>query len=62
VCVFELLRMKEVVLQVTIFRITEDLGLLSPPPLLQQNQNMSSAKLLNNPLQQHLTSTKMIRN
>ncbi|KAK7341544.1 hypothetical protein VNO80_24477 [Phaseolus coccineus] len=61
VCVFELLRMKEVVLQVSIFRITEDVGLLSPPPL-QQNQNMSSAKLLNTPLQQHLTSTKMIRN
>lgn len=60
VCVFELLRMKEVVLQVTVFRITEDVGLLSPP--LQQNQNMNTPKLLNNPLQQHLTSTKLIRN
>ncbi|RZB74315.1 B3 domain-containing transcription factor VRN1-like isoform X1 [Glycine soja] len=60
VCVFELLRMKEVVLQVTVFRVIEDVGLLSPP--LQQNQNMSSAKMLNTPLQQHLTSTKMVRN
>lgn len=57
---FELLRMKEVVLQVTVFRVIEDVGLLSPP--LQQNQNMSSAKMLNTPLQQHLTSTKMVRN
>ncbi|KAL2328895.1 hypothetical protein Fmac_022322 [Flemingia macrophylla] len=60
VCVFELLRMKEVVLQVTVFRINEDVGLLSPP--LQQNQNMNTPKLLNNPLQQHLTSTKLVRN
>ncbi|TKY67493.1 B3 domain-containing transcription factor VRN1 [Spatholobus suberectus] len=60
VCVFELLRMKEVVLQVTVFRVTEDVGLLSPP--LQQNQNMGSPKLLNTPLQQPLTSTKLSRN
>ncbi|XP_027356384.1 B3 domain-containing transcription factor VRN1-like [Abrus precatorius] len=60
VCVFELLRMKEVVLQVTIFRVTEDVGLLSPP--LQQNQNVSSAKLLNTPLQHQLTPTKVVRN
>ncbi|XP_027909038.1 B3 domain-containing transcription factor VRN1-like isoform X3 [Vigna unguiculata] len=61
VCVFELLRVKEVVLQVTIFRITEEVALLNPPPL-QQNQNLSSVKLLNTPLQQHLSSTKMVRN
>ncbi|KAK7404473.1 hypothetical protein VNO78_05391 [Psophocarpus tetragonolobus] len=60
VCVFELLRMKEVVLQVTVFRVTEDVGLLTLP--LQQNQNMSSAKLLNTPLQPHLTSPKLLRN
>lgn len=60
VCVFELLRMKEVVLKVTVYRVTEDAASLSPP--LQQNQNVSSAKLLNTPLQQHLTSTKLIRN
>ncbi|RDX67223.1 B3 domain-containing transcription factor VRN1 [Mucuna pruriens] len=57
VCVFELLRMKEVVLQVTVFRVTEEVGLLGPP--LQQNQNISSPKLLNTPLQPHLTSTKL---
>ncbi|KAK7264357.1 hypothetical protein RJT34_31964 [Clitoria ternatea] len=61
VCVFELLRVKEVVLQVTVFRITEDVGLLSPSPL-QQYQNVSSAKVLNTPLQHHLTSTKLVRN
>lgn len=60
VCVFELLRMKEVVLQVTVFRVTEDVGLLGPP--LQQNQNVSPAKLMNTPLQHHLTPVKLIRN
>ncbi|KAK7312382.1 hypothetical protein VNO77_36191 [Canavalia gladiata] len=60
VCVFELLRMKEVVLQVTIYRVTEDVGLLGPP--LQQNQNVNSPKLLNTPLQHQLTSTKLVRN
>ena len=60
VCVFELLRVKEVVLQVTIFRVTEDDGLLSPP--LQQNQSVSQAKLLRTPLQHHHTSTKLVRN
>ncbi|KAK7383300.1 hypothetical protein VNO78_28974 [Psophocarpus tetragonolobus] len=58
VCVFEVLRMK-VVLQVPVFRVTEDVGLLTLP--LQQNQNMSSAKLLNTHLQQHLTSPKLVR-
>ncbi|XP_061374999.1 B3 domain-containing transcription factor VRN1-like [Gastrolobium bilobum] len=60
VCVFELLRGKDVVLQVTVFRVTEDVGLLSTP--LHQNQNVSHAKLLNTPLHHHLTSTKMVRN
>lgn len=60
VCVFELLRANEVVLQVTLFRITEDVGVLSPPS--QQNQHVSPAKLLNSPMQHHLASTKLIRN
>ncbi|KAK2381988.1 B3 domain-containing transcription factor VRN1 [Trifolium repens] len=48
VCVFELVAADEVVLQVTFFRITEDEGLLSPPPL-QQNQHVTTAKLLKVP-------------
>jgi hypothetical protein len=46
--VFELVAADEVVLQVTFFRITEDEGLLSPPPL-QQNQHVTTAKLLKVP-------------
>ncbi|XP_019454157.1 PREDICTED: B3 domain-containing transcription factor VRN1-like [Lupinus angustifolius] len=60
VCVFELLRMKEVVLKVTIFRVVEDVGLSSPP--LQQNQNVSPPKLTNTLLQHHLTPVKLARN
>jgi hypothetical protein len=48
VCVFELVAADEVVLQVTFFRITEDEGLSSPPPL-QQNQHVTTAKLLKVP-------------
>ncbi|KAJ1410453.1 DNA-binding barrel domain superfamily [Sesbania bispinosa] len=55
VCVFELLKVKDVVLQVTIFRVTEDVGLSSPPS--QKNQNVSSAKMSNTPLQHDHTST-----
>ncbi|CAL5211614.1 unnamed protein product [Lathyrus oleraceus] len=63
VCVFELVETKDVVLQVTLFRITEDEGLLSPPPSLQQNQHVSPAKLLmNSPFQNQLAPTKLIRN
>ncbi|XP_004507369.1 B3 domain-containing transcription factor VRN1 isoform X2 [Cicer arietinum] len=58
VCVFELLGTKDVVLQVTVFRITGDEGPLSPPPL-QQNQHVRPAKLLTSPFQHHLTSTKL---
>ncbi|CAK8575779.1 unnamed protein product [Lathyrus sativus] len=62
VCVFELVETKDVVLQVTLFRITEDEGLLSSPSL-QQNQHVSPAKLLlNSPFQNQLASTKLIRN
>lgn len=61
VCVFELLRVKDVVLQVTVFRVSEDAaGLLNPP--LQQSENVSSAKLLNPHLQHRVTTTKLIRN
>ncbi|KAF1885078.1 hypothetical protein Lal_00028967 [Lupinus albus] len=60
VCVFELLTMKEVVLKVTVFHVIEDVGLLSPP--LQQNQNLSSPKLMNTLLQHHLTPVKLARN
>ena len=60
VCVFELLRMKEVVLQVTLFRVTEDDGLLSPP--LPQNENVSQSKLLNAHMQHRLGSGKLVRN
>ncbi|XP_028777083.1 B3 domain-containing transcription factor VRN1 [Neltuma alba] len=62
VCVFELLRMREVVLKVTIFQVLEeDVGLLNPP--MQQNQSMSpTSKLLNSPLQQDVSPIKMIRN
>lgn len=62
VCVFELVETKDVVLQVTLFRITEDEGLLSLPTL-QQNQHVSPAKLLmNSPFQNQLAPTKLIRN
>lgn len=61
VCVFELVATKEVVLQVTVFRITEDEGPLSPQPL-QQNQHVNPVKLVNVPFQHHLASTKLIRN
>ncbi|KAI9124291.1 hypothetical protein K1719_005591 [Acacia pycnantha] len=61
VCVFELLRMKEVVLKVTIFRVTEDAGLMSPPPM-HQHQNVSPTKLLNTPMQQTLMPAKLLRN
>ncbi|KAF7840893.1 B3 domain-containing transcription factor VRN1 [Senna tora] len=37
VCVFELLRTKDVVLNVTVFRVIEDAGLLNPPMLQQPN-------------------------
>lgn len=60
VCVFELLKVKDVALQVTLFRVTEDVGLLSSP--LQQNENAVSAKQLSTPLQHHLTSSKLVRN
>lgn len=62
VCVFELLRMKDVVLKVTLFRVLEeDLGLLNSP--MQQNQSMSpTSKLLNTPLQRNVSPTKLIRN
>jgi hypothetical protein len=46
--VFELVAIEEVVLQVTVFRITEDGGLLIPPPL-QYNHHVSTAKLLKVP-------------
>ncbi|KAK7310376.1 hypothetical protein RJT34_07852 [Clitoria ternatea] len=71
VCVFELLRMKEVVLQVTVFRVTEDAGLLDHPPMQQQPQpqplqqqspNFSHTKMLNPHLQHRVSTTKMIRN
>lgn len=61
VCVFELVATKDVVLQVTVFRITEDEGPLSPQPL-QQNQHVNPVKLVNVPFQHHLASTKLIRN
>lgn len=60
VCVFELLRMKDVVLKVTTFRVIEDAGLLNPP--MRQHQNVSPAKLLNTPMQQNIIPTKLIRN
>jgi len=64
VCVFELLRTKEVELQVTVFRVTEDAGLLRTPlAVQQQSQNMSHTKLLNPHLQHRVSSTvKLIRN
>ncbi|KAG4906223.1 hypothetical protein AAZX31_20G008200 [Glycine max] len=64
VCVFELLRTKEVVLQVTVFRVTEDAGLLNQPPMMQQQHipNMSHTKLLNPHLQHRVSTTKLIRN
>ncbi|KAK7274117.1 hypothetical protein RIF29_15191 [Crotalaria pallida] len=61
VCVFELLRVRDVVLKVTSFRVNEDAGLLGPP-LLLPSQNMSSAKLLNPHLQHRVSSTKPVRN
>ncbi|XP_027361305.1 B3 domain-containing transcription factor VRN1-like [Abrus precatorius] len=63
VCVFELLRMKEVVLQVTVFRVTEDAaGLMNPSPMQQQGQNVSHTKLLNPHLQHRVSTTKLVRN
>ncbi|KAL2347861.1 hypothetical protein Fmac_001861 [Flemingia macrophylla] len=64
VCVFELLRVREVVLQVTVFRVTEDAGLLNSPPMMQQqhSQNMSHTKLLNPHLQHRVNPTKLVRN
>ncbi|XP_061376314.1 B3 domain-containing transcription factor VRN1-like [Gastrolobium bilobum] len=59
VCVFELLRMKDVVLHVTVFRVTEDTGLLNPP--MQQSQNVSHSKLLNPHLQHRVSTTKSVR-
>ncbi|KAF7810929.1 B3 domain-containing transcription factor VRN1-like isoform X2 [Senna tora] len=63
VCVFELLRMRDVVLKVTIFQVLEDeVGLLNPSMQQQQNQNISpTSKMLNTPLQR-LSPTKLIRN
>ncbi|KAJ1440322.1 DNA-binding barrel domain superfamily [Sesbania bispinosa] len=60
VCVFELLRTKDVVLQVTTFRVIEDTGLLNPP--MQQSQNVSHTKMLNPHLQHRVSTTKMVRN
>ncbi|KAL4389340.1 hypothetical protein AHAS_Ahas03G0035300 [Arachis hypogaea] len=63
VCVFELLPMKEVILQVTLFRVTEDDGFFSPPPLhqLQPSQNLvSQSKMLNAHMHQRLGSDSSI--
>ena len=63
VCVFELLRTKEVVLQVTVFRVTEDAAGLLNSPMQQHSQNISHTKLLNPHLQHRVSSTgKLIRN
>jgi hypothetical protein len=57
VCVFELLRTRDVVLQVTLFRVNEDeSGLFNPS--MQPTQNVSHAKLLNPHLQHRVSSTK----
>uniref|UniRef100_A0A2N9EP45 TF-B3 domain-containing protein n=1 Tax=Fagus sylvatica TaxID=28930 RepID=A0A2N9EP45_FAGSY len=45
VCVFELMKMRDIVLKVTIFRVLEDTGLV-----------------VNQPLQQHVSHIKLIRN
>ncbi|MED6168380.1 hypothetical protein PIB30_011002 [Stylosanthes scabra] len=48
VCVFELLPTKEVIMLVTLFRVTEDDGFFSPPPVQQPSQNLvSQSKMLN---------------
>lgn len=61
VCVFELLRSREVVLKVTLFRVREDeSGLFDPST--QVSQNMSHAKLLNPHLQHRVSVTKLIKN
>ncbi|XP_062092378.1 B3 domain-containing transcription factor VRN1 [Humulus lupulus] len=44
VCVFEMLKMKEVVLKVTVFRVLEDAGLLNHP----SHHTVSSSKLIRN--------------
>ncbi|XP_058761411.1 B3 domain-containing transcription factor VRN1-like [Vicia villosa] len=61
VCVFELLRSREVVLKVTLFRVREDeTGLFDPSTLV--SQNVSHAKLLNPHLQHRVSVTKLIKN
>nr|AFK43924.1 unknown [Lotus japonicus] len=62
VCVFELLRTRDVVLQVTLFRLTEEVGLLEAPPMQQPSPNVSHSKLLNPHLQHRVSTTKMVRN
>lgn len=61
VCVFELLRMKEIVLKVTSFRVAEEAELMSPPPM-HQLLNVSPAKLLKAPMSQTIMPVKLIRN
>ncbi|XP_057439827.1 B3 domain-containing transcription factor VRN1-like isoform X1 [Lotus japonicus] len=41
VCVFELLRTRDVVLQVTLFRLSQEVGLLEAPPMQQPSPNVS---------------------
>ena len=61
ICVFELLRTREVVLQVTLFRVKEDeSGLFNPST--QPSQNVSHAKMLNPHLQHRVSSTKSAKN
>lgn len=61
ICVFELLRTREVVLQVTLFRVKEDeSGLFNPSS--QPSQNVSHAKMLNPHLQHRVSSTKSAKN
>ncbi|KAL5562531.1 hypothetical protein UlMin_032278 [Ulmus minor] len=48
VCVFELLKMKEVVLQVTVFRVMEETGTLHSPPSPPTQQIVSHYKLTRN--------------
>lgn len=60
VCVFELLRTRDVVLQVTVFRVVEHSGFLDPA--LQQTPSVSHAKLLNPHLQHRVSGTKVVRN
>ncbi|MED6112449.1 B3 domain-containing protein rem19 [Stylosanthes scabra] len=61
VCVFELLPTKEVIMQVTLFRVTENDGFFSPPPVQQPSQNLvSQSKMLNAHMRP--SSGKLIRN